>query len=500
MFSRANLRLKISTDETGPTSIDVITMSGVRKSTIIEDSVEVELSKDLKITSIDERDKGVHIKSNGRGVSVVALSEEDKSADLFLVSPPVYLPDHYVYYAVSVERNVTQDDIYNSAFLVVATEDGTEVVITPTTNVTLSPMSGINGTGLAGQPMSVVLNKMNTLYVTSSENLSGSKVVANKPITFISGHECGNIPTGVSFCDHMFEQIPPTSTWGKEFYTVPLKSRRSFDVIVLVASENDTIITRLCNPPMETANLSISDSGGVISLNISSEQYCRFLSNKPVLVAQFAVASDVDSTSADPFMMIIPPFEQYRNKYFIPTFEPQYNGTLHYFVNVVLITSSKLDLDMMLFDGSHIRANWSEIVCDVHRCAYGVQLDVNVSSTSHVLSHMNPEVLFSATVYAFGLRIGQGYTAGYNQKPVACKFYFFGDTYVIYGDKLSVNRVSFSASVFEANEADMALDVMLVLQRSSSISREVRVRVKTMDLQETGSAEGIYLYSCTILK
>lgn len=70
---------------------------------------------------------------------------------------------------------------------------------------------------------------------------------------------------------------------------------------------------------------------------------------------------------------------------------------------------------------------------------------------------------------------------------------------MIYGYKFSVDRVSFSASVFEANETDMALDVMLVLQRSSSISRKVHVRVKTRDLQETGSAEGIYLYSTEII-
>ncbi|CAI8026301.1 Deleted in malignant brain tumors 1 protein [Geodia barretti] len=447
-------------------------MSGVRKSTIMGESVEIEVRKELKLTSISERDKGLHIKSNGKPVSVVALSEEGFSADLFLVLPPVYIPDQYVYYAVSVRRDIVQEATFNSAILVVATEDGTVVMLSPTTNVSLSSMSDINGTGIAGQPISVILNETNTLYVTSPESLSGSKVVSNKPITFISGHECGNIPTGISFCDHMFEQIPPTSTWGIEFYSVPLKTRESFDVIMLLASKSDTMVTCVCNPPMETTNLIISTAGGVVSVNVSSEQYCRFMSNKPVLVVQLAVASGVDNVSADPFMMIIPPFGQYRSKYLIPTFEPQYERNLSYFVNIVLVTDNQTDIDFMLLDESRVSANWTEIFCDVneHHCAYGAQLDVNVSDTAYILSHVNPDVLFSATVYSFGMRIGQGFAAGFNQKPIA------------------LHRVTLSASVFEANESDGALEVMLMLQRSSTLSNTVSIRLKTRDLQETTSA------------
>ena len=56
---------------------------------------------------------------------------------------------------------------------------------------------------------------------------------------------------------------------------------------------------------------------------------------------------------------------------------------------------------------------------------------------------------------------------------------------------LSVDRVTLSASVFEANESDAALEVMLMLQRSSTLSNTVSIRLKTRDLQETTSAIGI---------
>ena len=63
--------------------------------------------------------------------------------------------------------------------------------------------------------------------------------------------------------------------------------------------------------------------------------------------------------------------------------------------------------------------------------------------------------------------------------------------FVIMPTFLSVHRVTLSASVFEANESDGALEVMLMLQRSSTLSNTVSIRLKTRDLQETTSAIGI---------
>ena len=96
----------------------------------------------------------------------------------------------------------------------------------------------------------------------------------------------------------MIEQIPPTATWGKEYFTVPLKSREDFDVFIILASEDDTVVTRVCSPGTTHSVFNITNAGGFVSMNISSEQYCSFTSNKPVLLVQFAVASDVDKVDA----------------------------------------------------------------------------------------------------------------------------------------------------------------------------------------------------------
>ena len=384
---------------------------------------------DLKLRTIATRDKGVHITSEGgKEISVVALSEERTSGDLFLVLPPVYLPDKYEYYAISVPKLVTtiEDDdeveepIHMSAFLIVASEDDTLVSLSLTQSVNTSSAPDITGTGSTGDPLVVTLKEMDTLYIANLDDLSGSRVVANKPITFISGHECGNLPADMQYCDHMFEQIPPTSTWGRVFYTAPLSSRTEFDHYKFVSSEDNTKIDGVCGPPAKRVNIAeMRNAGDIRSFDVSSEEFCQFTSNKPVLLMQFSVAAKVDNTAADPFMVMIAPVEQYRNEYLVTTFETRSRSDEQYYVNVVM--ESQFDRSSLLLNDAIVTEEWTEIMCENNTellCAHGVQLPLNISKRAQVLSH---EDRFSATVYSFGLRVGQGYVAGINQRPLACK-------------------------------------------------------------------------------
>lgn len=418
-LSRANLRLRVATHEEGPVNIKVQNVNKTTKESVTsqEKSAQVEVSIEQKLRNITERSKGLKVESvDKKGVSVVALSEERTSGDMFLVLPPVYLPDKYEYYAVSVEE-VMDDPIHKSAFLIVATDNTTSISITPTQNVNLSSAANITGSGNVGEPMLVTLNEMDTLYISSLNDLSGSKVVSNKPITFISGHECGNLPANMEFCDQMFEQIPPTSTWGREFYTAPLISRKSFDHYKLVSSEGNTSITSVCGT--SSWRMQIQKAGDVISFNVSSDTFCSFSSNKPVLLVQFAVATTVDNVSADPFMMLIPPVEQYRNEYLITTFKTRSPSTEEYFMNIVIKGD---DRNGVLLNGGAITDTWNPISCnETMDCAYGVQLSINVSDGAQRVFHESSSVAFGVTVYSFGVRVGQGYVAGLNQKPVTCK-------------------------------------------------------------------------------
>jgi len=155
---------------------------------------------------------------------------------------------------------------------------------------------------------------MQTLYISSLDDLTGSRVVSDKPIALISRHERGPLPNNVLFCDQLVEQIPPTSTWGRQFITTSIATRTQYDMLKVVASRDGTVFNGHCTSsgdqlltPVRT-NLA---GGEVAELQISSNQSCYFEASNPVLLVQFSVSSNVDGvTNADPFMVIIPPVGQ----------------------------------------------------------------------------------------------------------------------------------------------------------------------------------------------
>ena len=425
-LSSENQRVEVATFET-EASFVIQTQSESRHMTSRSIATEVELSSDLKLQNIAMRDKGIQISSvDGEGLSVVVLSEEFTSADMFLVLPTVHLPDVYEYFAVSVPRAHIigdEDEIIepseNSAFIIVATDDDTLLTLSVTQAVNIS------GTDTGeGSPVDITLNDRETLYVSHVDDLSGSRVVANKPIAFISGHECGALPANQLFCDQMFEQIPPTSTWGRTFYTSPLSTRKEMDHFKFVVSKDNTNINGMCDTFTQQIVVAEGVSAGdVVDFNVSSGHYCQFTSDKPVLLMQFSFGGRVDNVrNADPFMMMIPPVEQYRSRYLISTFESRAT-TEQYFINVVM--EAQFERTSLSIDGASITQDWSDIPCgsDMRSpCAYGVQVPINISDAAHVISHEDASATFGVNVYSFGYRVGQGYTAGLNQRPLACEY------------------------------------------------------------------------------
>ena len=71
----------------------------------------------------------------------------------------------------------------------------------------------------------ILLNKMETYLLQSTGDLTGAVAVSNNPISFFSGHQCTNVPTNVTYCDHLIQQLPDTSTWGTHFLSAPFAGR-----------------------------------------------------------------------------------------------------------------------------------------------------------------------------------------------------------------------------------------------------------------------------------
>ncbi len=106
----------------------------------------------------------------------------------------------------------------------VADEDETEIRILPKADIS----DGIGLTGSArGAAATWTLGRGEVVQITQLDELTGSAVVSNKPIGMFGGAECHNIPTTMSFCDALHQQIPPLSSWGSEYALVPYRPRVS---------------------------------------------------------------------------------------------------------------------------------------------------------------------------------------------------------------------------------------------------------------------------------
>ena len=66
-----------------------------------------------------------------------------------------------------------------------------------------------------------------TMMYTSQigRDMTGFRIVGNRPFSVFAGHACAFIPEGVFYCDHIVEQIPPVSELGKLHFVPPIIGR-----------------------------------------------------------------------------------------------------------------------------------------------------------------------------------------------------------------------------------------------------------------------------------
>ncbi|MCY2984883.1 MAG: Ig-like domain-containing protein [Planctomycetota bacterium] len=326
-------------------------------------------------------DLGIHVVSKEE-VAVYGLNQIEQTTDAFTGIPLDILDTEYM---VLGWKNTVDAFYARTQVNFVATENNTTVRITPSAS-TLGRQPGV--------PYTVTLNAGQSYQLQAQGiplDLSGTLLSSNEPIAVYGGHSCANIPTNVPLCDYVVEQIPPTSTWGTNFYTVPLATRRVGDTVRVIASQDATSIS------INGTVVRIINQGEVYETLLS--QASRIKTNRPVLVAQYANGQGFDNTNADPFMMLIPPSEQFLANYTVST--PAANFAMN-FMNLVIPTAAVASLKM---DGTTIAANLFTPITNTNHSA--AQLFVPVGSHS-----FTSEVPFGIYSYGFNVYDSYGYPGG----------------------------------------------------------------------------------------
>ncbi len=298
-----------------------------------------------KITTVNVPTNSMVSGSNRIENKGIRVTANDDIAVYFL-NPgiPVYSNDAYL---------GLPTDILDQEYLVLTYQDTlggypSEIAIAAPYNdtiITIIP-SITTGTRIAKVPYTVGLNQSQTYTLQSdnlNEDLTGTVIQSNQPISVFAGVKCVNIPSGYGWCDHIVEELTPTSTWGKNIDAFPFKPRQynKGDFLRILASVNNTIVT----------------INGSVAGTINRGQFLETIIKKPVeisasepvLVSQYMTGEGYEGRIGDPSYSLVTPVEQFLSEYtfLVPT------GYAENYVNIIAPTSSLNDL---LLDGSPVNA------------------------------------------------------------------------------------------------------------------------------------------------
>lgn len=341
-----------------------------------------------EVTALDTvTNQGIHVVANAE-VTVYGLNRLQFTTDAFLGLPTDILGTDYI------NLGYRNTNVVNaSQFGIVGTQGGTVVTITP---------SVAAGGRAAGVPYTVLLNQGQTYQLRTTNaapaDLSGSLISSTAPIAVFGGHQCANIPSGAVACDHIVEQLPPTTTWGKAFVTMPLATRTLGDTFRVLASVNGTVVS------VNGANVATLNRGQFHEQIITGP--ARVTATQAVLLAQYSNGTSFDGVTSDPFEMLIPPFEQFLAAYTVTT--PASGFAINY-INIVVPNAA---VGAVTLDGAAVpAASYTAIPGSAFS---GAQLPVAVGS--HNLAGPLP---FGAFMYGFASADSYGYPGGMSLAQVA---------------------------------------------------------------------------------
>ncbi len=387
------LELYISADDT---TSGVVTMPLQSQFTPIPFTVYPNVTRQLNIptslamasgTNIIEN-KGLFVESDNT-ISLYAMNKRQYSADMTVVLPTFSLGNNYYVLSHWEDGNRNNNANSDSEFLIVAITNNTEVEILPSV-ATL-------GGNPANVPFRVTLQKGQSYQVRAKADLTGSHIYASKNSSCNNfAVFSGNMYTQVGKCgtlnghDHLYAQMYPTNTLGKNFIVVPLENRYGGDVIKLLATQDNTAI-------IAGGQTYVLNAGKFVQL--LSAQVMSVSSDKPIAVGQYSRTMDCDGTLGDPFLIPISPNEQMLKKI---TFNAPSIATLsRYSLNVVI---KKTDIPNITLDNAKVGNVFIEIQGSEYAYAR-----IGIAGGNHTIRATGG---FIAYVYGFGQNESFGYATG----------------------------------------------------------------------------------------
>lgn len=335
--------------------------------------------------------KGVYINS-AEPITVTAVNYQNQTTDATQVLPVQALGTAYRVDALPGTSTAYQNGTYvfRSEFLIVATQDGTQISITPTATTTAGNAPGV--------PFIVNLNAGQTYQVQALSgltDLTGTVVAGTdqngscRPFAVFGGSMCAVVECAA--CDHVNEQMTPVNTWGTSFRTVPLGNLLAWGFRVM-ANENNTQVSINGGAPITLS------AGAVHTVNNTNQPAC-ITSDRPISVAQYMQGATCTG-SGDPSLLLLTPDDRMSMSVGFTTLFSTQSSITHY-VSVVTPTGA---IGQLLLDGAAIPASQFSSYAACPGFSYA---KMAVTPGSHRITSTT-----GFLAYAYGTASGESYLYG----------------------------------------------------------------------------------------
>lgn len=394
------------------------------------------------------KDKGLIVASTAP-ISVYCSNIANYSFDASYVLPTPALANDYL--IQTYDQSLYSSD-HTSAFIIIATEDDTEIDITPSVKTL--------GNKPAGQEFSITLQKGQVYQVRShneswfgggeSRDLSGTRVTARdcKKIAVFNGNNLTQVPNGGADSDCIFEQAMPLQSWGKKFVVTASLDRRHNDLVKITSAHNDNEIHVSGRNPF---TLSEGESR-TIALN-ENEKSCFIEASRSCVVYLYNHSKDPGTTPTNPWeqnddgmgapsMVYIAPIEQRIENITFSTFnyESEHETDIDdHYVNIIV---SSEDTGDVVLDGNTIEGSQFEAVNGTDAYKF---FRTRIEHGTH---HLSCPGGFNAHIYGFGNARGYAYMAGSKAADLTTAF-TINETTAMDGD--TVTDCSLSPIIFKVD-------------------------------------------------
>lgn len=265
--------------------------------------------------------QSIHVESDD-DVTVYALNQATLTSEAFMVLPTDALSEDYmvVAYNSDVRLNGSSPNANStpSQFVIVATEDSTIVEFTPTVPTVKNRTK---------DPVEILLNRGESYLVQAdprsgvNNDLTGSVVRGNKPIALFGGQQRAIVPyqevQNLGSRDCLIEQMTPIRTWGKSAYVTPFarssnEINTGTDIYRVVAAFDST------NVYVDGQFQQMLMRGWIMERPLLAAHLVT--TSNPSITVQYKKTSGIGGGAditrrGDPAMMLVPPAEQFMDKY-----------------------------------------------------------------------------------------------------------------------------------------------------------------------------------------